>query len=174
MFKRFLRFGLAIIAAAAVSTASAADLPKPIADAAPHLNSFAATGGVTTINGPLGGSYSVDVSGWAGSSGTINIAYNNFRIGVLGQTWTYNGNWVYTGSIQNNGWLNGSLTGTWAIGGLNFPNMGISAGSTMSIGFNIQFSNGMANGSLSVTLPGYGAYSVPVNFSQSQALGMLL
>lgn len=173
MFKRFLRLCLALAAATAFSSANAADLPKPITDAAPHLNAFASGG--TTVNGPLGGTFTVDTSGWAGTSGTLNITYNNFKIAAAGQTWTYNGTWAFTGSLLSNGYLDGSLTGSWNISGIDLASMGIPAGTTLSLGFNIAFKNGMASGTINISMPGLSApIAYPVNFSQSAALGLLL
>lgn len=173
MFKRFLRLCLALAAATTFGSAIAADLPKPIADAAPHLNAFASGG--TTVNGPLGGTFTVDTSGWAGTSGTLNITYNSFKIAVAGQTWTYNGSWAFTGSMLSNGYLDGTLTGSWNISGIDLASMGVSAGSTLSLGFNIQFKNGMANGTINISMPGLSTpIAYPVSFSQSTALGLLL
>jgi hypothetical protein len=140
--------------------------------------------GVSTITSPYGGSYAMDLSGWnaATSSGTIKMTYTNFGLKVGNQSWTYNGGWTYTGSLSAAGLLDGNVTGSWTIAGVDVAQItGMQLGiNTIAASVQLQFKAGKANGSLTASLqtmyPGMPAITqtLPINFDQSQALGLLI
>lgn len=106
-------------------------------------NAFAAA---QTVTSPYGGSYSVDTAQWSGSSGTVVVSYSHFK---LANGWAYNGSWSYTGSVTPSSILNGTLTGSWVIAGLDLGN------GPMDLSFNMKvvFSNGQATLTMIYTLP---------------------
>lgn len=111
--------------------------------ARPVGNVFAAA---QTVTSPYGGSYSVDTGQWSGSSGTVVVSYSHFK---LANGWTYNGSWSYTGAVTPSSILNGTLTGAWAIAGLDLGS------GPMDLSFNMKviFSNGQASLTMIYTLP---------------------
>ena len=176
MFQRFKQFCVALLALAALAAAQASSLPKPFADAAQNSGSFASNGFATTVTGPYGGNYTFDTSNWNGNSGTIAVAYNNFK---LPNGWAYNGNWTYNGSVAANGILTGTLAGTWIISGLNLGG----SGGDLSYKMNVVFANGNANLTMSFTTPtmvvqGYTipgqSQTITLSFKQQDMMGLLL
>jgi hypothetical protein len=125
-----------------------------------------------TITSPYGGSYTIDYGNWSGNSGTVTVTYNNFVLPYVG--WIYNGTWTYTGSVLNNGYLEGTLVGSWSISGLNLGYAGVS---DPSYGFNMTFHNGYATGTMNFTMTLYGqpySQSMSLSFNQADFVGYLL
>lgn len=106
-------------------------------------NAFAAA---QTVTSPYGGSYSVDTGQWSGSSGTVIVTYSHFK---LPNGWAYDGSWSYTGSVTPANILNGTLTGSWVIAGLDLGS------GPMDLSFNMKvlFANGQATLTMTYTLP---------------------
>lgn len=179
MFQRFSRFCLALAAVLCLHTAHAdTALPTPLS-----AGKFAADG-ITTVTSPYGGSYAMDMSGWNAStnSGTIKVTYTNFGLKVGNQSWTYNGGWTYTGSLLPTGLLDGGVVGNWTIAGVDVAQItGMQLGiNTIGANLTLQFKAGRASGSLTASLqtmyPGLPAISqvLPIDFDQTQALGLLI
>jgi hypothetical protein len=172
MFTRVLRFLCAVtfcLTLNAPAQAESLGFPQLFAKA---MGIAKAERNAQTVNGPYGGSYTIDYGTWSGNSGTVTVTYNNFVVPYVG--WTYNGSWTYTGSIQNNGYLNGTLVGSWRIDGLNLGSYGAV---NPSYSFNMNFSSGMASGSMSMSMNLNGMpydYSVPLSFNQADFVGYLL
>lgn len=99
-----------------------------------------------TVTSPYGGSYSVDTGQWSGSSGTVAVTYSHF---TLPNGWAYNGSWSYTGSVTPTSILNGTLTGSWVIAGLDLGS------GPMDLSFNMKvlFANGQATLTMTYILP---------------------
>lgn len=128
----------------AVCLSLCAGLFLPATDAvAQGGNAFAAA---QTVTSPYGGSYSVDTGQWSGSSGTVAVTYSHF---TLPNGWTYNGSWRYTGSVTSASILNGTLTGTWMIAGIDLGS------GPMDLSFNMKvvFASGQATLTMIYTLP---------------------
>lgn len=123
------------------------------------------------VTSPYGGTYTIDYGSWTGNSGTVSVTYTNFG---LPNGWVFNGNWTYTGSISDAGILDGRLVGNWRIDGLDLGYAGVS---NPSYGFDMTFSNGMANGTLSFSMSLGGQtiqQSMNLSFSQTEFVGLLL
>jgi hypothetical protein len=175
MFARALRFLCAAafcLALNAPAQAESLGFPQLFAKAMGIAGQVKTERNAETVHSPYGGSYTIDYGTWSGNSGTVTVTYSNFVVPYVG--WIYNGSWTYTGSIQNNGYLNGALVGSWQIDGLNLGSYGTI---NPSYSFNMNFSNGMASGSLSMSMSLNGMpynYSVPLNFSQDVFVSYLL
>lgn len=174
MFTNALRFLCAIaffcLTLNAPAQAESLGFPQLFAKAMGIADQVPAVRSAQTVHSPYGGSYTIDYGNWSGNSGTVAITYNNFVIPNIG--WIYNGSWTYTGSVQNNGYLDGTLVGSWQISNFYFSGV-----QDPNIGFNIRFGNGMAVGTMIMTMNYYGMpqdVSVPINFSQDVFVGYLL
>lgn len=172
MIGRLFSFVCALVVCLSVAVpahaAAPLDFPQLFAKAMGITDQVKSERSAQTINSPYGGSYTIDYGNWNGNSGTVTVTYNNFTLPYVG--WVYNGNWTYTGSIASNGYLTGTMTGSWRIDGLN-----LGAGTeSLSWVFNMDFRNGMANGTMAISTNGMQLFSVPLSFSQAEFVGYLL
>ncbi|MBZ0091972.1 MAG: hypothetical protein K8F27_07100 [Sulfuricellaceae bacterium] len=128
----------------------------------------------TTCTSPQGGSVTQNYSQWSGTSGSATWSYNNFTISAAGITMVITGSFTYNGSVQPNGFLDGTLVGnliydiktpTTSYGGYNIPAQTVHA----NVGITAQF---QASGAAAVTLNINGT-PMTVNWSQTQLLGYL-
>lgn len=168
LFAAFALFACLISSASAES----AGFPERFAKAF-GIQAKAATirSGGQTMSSPYGGTYTIDYGSWVGNSGTVSVTYNNF---ALPMGWIFNGNWTYTGSISDSGYLDGRLVGSWQIAGLDLGYAGVS---NPTYGFDMSFGNGMASGNMAFSMNLYGQtyqQSVPLSFSQAEFVGYLL
>lgn len=175
MIGRLFRFVCALAFCLSVSLpahAASQDFPQLFAQAMGIADQVKSERSGETVNSPYGGSYTIDYGNWSGNSGTVTVTYSNFTLPYVG--WIYNGNWTYTGSIASNGYLEGTLVGTWRIDGLNLGYGGVS---NPSYGFNMTFHNGMATGTLTFSMSLYGQnyqQSINISFNQAEFVGYLL
>lgn len=161
-------FGLFFALSPLVSQAAEKAFPQLFAEATGIANRTVVSGGNSfaagqVIQGPYGGTYTLDVGQWNGNSGTISVVYNNF---ALPNGWKYNGNWTYTGSVLANNMLEGTLAGQWTIVGLSFGE-GLS---DLSFGMNVRFSAGKAYLTMTYSL-NYGGHPIQqtLNYTFDQA-----
>lgn len=165
---------------------AAADEPGSFAEAFQRAmsqgkagNAFAAgytcttSAGVSSCTSPYGGSISQNYSQWSPTGGTTSWSYNNFTIVAQGITMVINGSFTFTGTVANNGALNGTMTGNlnynittpaMTYGGYSIP----ASSQQLAITVNATFANGNAN----ITMTANGQ-TITAVWSQGQLISYL-